>query len=158
MSDSISLIRTVGALLVVLGILAAALWATRRFNLALPGTAFVRAEKRLAIVERVNLDPRRSLALLRHDGVEHLLLLAPEGNLIIETRTIDAGSTVTVMPSSPAPAAPGIAEPDIVAWGARIGDRFGALVERARRPMQPPINTGACARRGGSRKRAQRNA
>lgn len=80
------LLRMFGALALVLGGLAGALWAVRRFDLRLPGRIGIapRPERRLALVERLAVDPRRSLVLVRRDGREHLLLIAPEGHVVIE--------------------------------------------------------------------------
>ncbi|MEN2786124.1 flagellar biosynthetic protein FliO [Sphingomonas qilianensis] len=84
-----SVLRTLGALAVVLGLLAGALWLVRRYDLTLPGgmlgkfsgTAPVR---RLALIERLPLDSRRSLVLVRRDDREHLVMIAPEGLLLLE--------------------------------------------------------------------------
>lgn len=141
MTDALALIRTCGALLLVLGMLVAALWATRRFNIVLPGTVFAHADKRLAIVERLALDPRRSLALFRYDGVEHLLLLAPEGHLMIETRTGPVGSPAT-QASPPATPALRLAELNTDEDGLTSGS-FGSLVERARRVFHAPPMPGS---------------
>lgn len=81
--DLIPLLRSVGALLLVLGLMAGALWAVRRFNISLPRTLGARPDKRLCVVERLSLDQKRSLALVRLDGAEHLVLIAPEGNLLL---------------------------------------------------------------------------
>jgi len=80
------LLRMFGALVLVLGGLAGALWAVRRFDLRLPGRIgnAARPERRLALVERLAVDPRRSLVLVRRDGREHLLLIAPEGHVVVE--------------------------------------------------------------------------
>ncbi|HEX7852852.1 MAG TPA: flagellar biosynthetic protein FliO [Sphingobium sp.] len=88
--DLLSLLRMMGALLIVLGILAGGLWAVRRYDLRLPGalTAGLRSRgqpPRLALVERLSIDARRSVALIRRDDREHLLLIAPEGMLIVES-------------------------------------------------------------------------
>ncbi len=82
----LALLRMVGALALVLGGLAGALWAVRRFDLRLPGRIGLapRPERRLALVERLAVDPRRSLVLVRRDGREHLLLIAPEGHVVVE--------------------------------------------------------------------------
>jgi hypothetical protein len=118
MTDGIALVRALGALLAVLGILCGALWAVRRFNIILPGAGAGRPDRRLAVVERLSLDPRRSIALLRRDGVEHLILLAPEGHLVIESR-INAGASHAAAGPSDSPGQP--------AGG------FGALVDLAGR-------------------------
>lgn len=44
----------------------------------------MRAGKRLAITESLALDPRRRLVIVRHDGREHLLLLGPAGDLVVD--------------------------------------------------------------------------
>ena len=81
--DSFAALRTLGGLLTVLGLLAAALWAVRRFGLTLPG-AIDRSSRRLHVVERLGLDPRRSAVLLRCDDREHLVILGPEGLLLVD--------------------------------------------------------------------------
>ena len=133
MTDGLALIRTLGALLAVLGLLGGALWAVRRFNLVLPGSGSVRSDRRLAIVERLSLDPRRSLALLRRDGVEHLILLAPEGHLVIESQFIadTAPASARPLPIAVPPARD------------RPSD-FGALVERIGR--RSPLASARLAR------------
>lgn len=84
--DFVAVVRMLGALGVVLGMLAGALWVVRRYNIRLPG-GMIRDEggKRVALVDRTGIDARRSVALIRRDGREHLILLAPEGNMLIET-------------------------------------------------------------------------
>ena len=92
------LLRMVGALVLVLGGLAGALWAMRRFDLRLPGRIGLapRPDRRLALVERLAVDPRRSLVLVRRDGREHLLLIAPEGHVVVEAfDAADFGALVT---------------------------------------------------------------
>ena len=81
--EATSLLRMVASLGLVLGTLVAALWAVRRFDVRLPGRSS--AAGRIALIERLSLDPKRSVVLIRRDGCEHLLLIAPEGTLAIET-------------------------------------------------------------------------
>lgn len=83
--DLLSLFRTIGGLGAVLGILAGALWLVRRYDLRLPGRAVGARERRLELVETLPVDARRMIALVRRDGREHLVLLAPEGHLVLET-------------------------------------------------------------------------
>lgn len=83
--DATLVIRTLGALGLTLGLLFAALWAVRRSGLRLPGQVGGGTLKRVELVERTALDGKRSVALLRRDGREHLILLSPEGNLVIES-------------------------------------------------------------------------
>ena len=96
--DIISFLRTIGALGMVLGMLTGGLWLVRRYQLRVPqkwlsgfaGLSFAGlsgqgAPRRLELVERLSLDPRRSVALIRKDGHEYMLLIAPEGLLRLET-------------------------------------------------------------------------
>jgi flagellar protein FliO/FliZ len=87
--DFLSFLRMIGSLAIVLGMLAGALWAVRRYEIRLPqkwlsGFANPGTTRRMELVERLVLDPRRSIALIRKDGQEHMLVIAPEGLLILE--------------------------------------------------------------------------
>ncbi|CAN5519977.1 hypothetical protein BH10PSE14_BH10PSE14_24230 [soil metagenome] len=86
--DLLSLLRTLGGLGTVLGILAGALWLVRRYDLRLPGRSITTRDKRLELIETLPIDNRRMVALLRRDGREHLILVAPEGHLIIESGVV----------------------------------------------------------------------
>ena len=85
-------LRTFGALALVLAMLAGALWAVRRFDMRLPGgTGSVRGRtRRIETLERIPLDAKRALILVRADAMEHLILLAPDTNVLIASR--EAGS------------------------------------------------------------------
>lgn len=83
--EILSVMRTLGALTVVLGLLAGALWVVRRYDLRLPGSVGGHSGRRLELVERLGIDQRRSAVLLRLDGHEHLIILSPEGHLMVET-------------------------------------------------------------------------
>lgn len=92
------LLRSMGGLLVVLGLLSAALWLVKRYDLRLPGRVGDGRAARLAVVERLALDARRSLVLIRRDGTEHLLLLAPDGAYPIGGATPVVGAPLPVAP------------------------------------------------------------
>jgi hypothetical protein len=83
--DLLSILRTLGGLATVLGILWGALWLVRRYDIQLPGLTGGGQRSRLELVERLAIDARRSVTLLRRDGTEHLILIAPEGHLVIES-------------------------------------------------------------------------
>ncbi len=81
--DFIALVRMLGALLVVLGMLAGASWAVRRYDLRLPGARGSSAGRRLGIVERLAVDPRHTLMIVRVDDVDHVVLLGQHGSIIL---------------------------------------------------------------------------
>lgn len=127
--DLASILRTLGGLATVLGMLSAALWLVRRYDIRLPGRTGMTRASRLELVERLPIDARRSVALLRRDGREHLILIAPEGHVILESAVVrDAADFAAVPPV--AEAAPEV--PQFRAELAAVGQGFGTLVERAR--------------------------
>lgn len=74
------------ALVFVLGLIAVFAGLARRAGFGFPATAIKRASsRRLGVVEVSPLDGRRRLALIRRDGVEHLLLLTPNAEMLIES-------------------------------------------------------------------------
>ncbi len=83
--DTLSLIRTLGGLGIVLGILSGALWVVRHYDLRLPGRSVVPRDRRLELVETLSIDTKRLVALVRRDGLEHVILIAPEGHLVLES-------------------------------------------------------------------------
>ncbi len=81
-----SYLRFAAALVFVLALIGASGWLLRRLHShGLAGRAG-RGVRRLAVVEGLVLDARRRLVLVRRDRVEHLLLLGPDRDLVIETR------------------------------------------------------------------------
>ncbi|MGE4220666.1 MAG: FliO/MopB family protein [Alphaproteobacteria bacterium] len=82
--------RFLVALGFVLGLIALAAWLARRFGLGglmagQAARASRRTARRLGVVEMAPLDARRRLVLIRRDEVEHLLLLGPDGDRVIES-------------------------------------------------------------------------
>jgi flagellar protein FliO/FliZ len=83
--DAALLLRSAGALATVLGLLVGGLWLYRRYgNLSGLLQPANRAPARLAVVERLSLDPRRALVLVRRDSREILLLLGPDGATVVD--------------------------------------------------------------------------
>lgn len=109
------------ALIFVLGLIGLAALMLRRFGpgaLSLPRNRT--GARRLSVVEALPIDPRRRLLLIRRDGVEHLLLLGPNGDRIVES-DIEAPEETE---AETHPAAVGVAQ------------RFDAVVRQIRRkPM-----------------------
>jgi flagellar protein FliO/FliZ len=52
------------------------------------GLAPAGKERRLGIVEVLAVDNRRRLVLIRRDGTEHLVLLGPAGDTVVETAAV----------------------------------------------------------------------
>lgn len=80
--DVLDLGRYFASLLLVGGLLGVAWLAARRFGV--PGVVGGSAQKRLSIVETLMIGPRHKLFLLRRDGIEHLLLVGPQGANVVE--------------------------------------------------------------------------
>lgn len=79
-------LRTVFALIAVLGLIGATAWVAKRIGFG--GVAIgPRRKRRLAVVESVPLDGRRRLVLVRRDEVEHLLLIGGGADIVVERGT-----------------------------------------------------------------------
>jgi flagellar protein FliO/FliZ len=73
--EAVSLIRAIAALVLVLGLIAAAAWAAKRYGaFRLAGLTRSR-NQRLKIVEVLPIDARTKLVLVRQDAQEHLLVI-----------------------------------------------------------------------------------
>lgn len=70
------------ALLFVVGLIFLLAWALRRFGLG--GLARPGSKRRLHVVETAAAGPRHRLMLVRRDQTEHLLLLGPNGDIVVE--------------------------------------------------------------------------
>jgi flagellar protein FliO/FliZ len=81
--DVLDLGRYFAALLLVGGLLGVAWLAAKRFGVA--GIVKGTMQKRLSVVETLMIGPRHKLFLLRRDGVEHLLLVGPNGANVVES-------------------------------------------------------------------------
>ncbi len=73
------------ALVLVLALIGGLAWAARRFGFGGQLTPNTGKSSRLSVVEVKVLDPRRKLVLLRRDGCEHLVLLGPNQDLLLES-------------------------------------------------------------------------
>jgi flagellar protein FliO/FliZ len=72
------------ALVVVVALIFAVAWVARRLGLGGRLVAVGGKKRRLAIVEVLPLDGKRRLVLLRRDGMEHLVLLGLQTDLVVE--------------------------------------------------------------------------
>jgi flagellar protein FliO/FliZ len=127
--DILSMLRTIGALGLVLGMLGTALWIVRRYDVKLPGRISSTGRKRVELVERLAVDGKRSVALIRRDGCEHLILIGPEGHATIETGIVAPAAPVaeTAAPAAPVPTI----EADLAVLKGAVSSSFGKLVEKA---------------------------
>lgn len=85
MADLPQLGSTLLALLFVVALIAVLAVLARRFGLARSLVPLGQA-RRLAVVEALALDGKHRLVLVRRDGVEHLILLGPATDSVIETQ------------------------------------------------------------------------
>ncbi|WP_119301952.1 FliO/MopB family protein [Dongia deserti] len=70
------------ALILVLGLIALLAWLLRRFGM---GVKMTKGNRRLGIVEVQMLGPRHRLMLIRRDEVEHLVVVGPNSEAVIES-------------------------------------------------------------------------
>jgi len=133
--DILSLLRTLGGLGIVLGLLWGVLWVVRRYDIKLPGRVTAGTARRMELVERLPLDARRSLALIRRDGREHLILLAPEGPLLLEAGIIRDDADLAAEQARLAAEQDRAAEMEASAEAMR--ESFSTLVDRARSVVRP---------------------
>ncbi len=77
-------LRFLFVLIFVLALIAMLAWVARRFGLMGKLTPTTGRSRRLSIVEVMALDARHKLVLLRRDQIEHLVLMGPGDNLVVE--------------------------------------------------------------------------
>ena len=88
------------ALVFVLGLIGILAVLARRTGLGLPITAIKPIQKRrLSVVEVTAIDGRRRMVLIRRDNIEHLLLISPSSEMLIETNI--AAGPVDIPTSTP---------------------------------------------------------
>lgn len=78
--------RAVFALTATIALIGLAAFAARRFGFA--QAIGPRAERRMQVIERLLIDPRRQLILVRVDEEEHLLVLTMAGARLLTTRPV----------------------------------------------------------------------
>ena len=84
--DLVAYFRFILALVFVLALIGALAWMLRRYGLG--GRIATSRRGLLSIVEVAQLDARRRAVLLRRDNVEHLLVLGPTHETVIESRIV----------------------------------------------------------------------
>lgn len=91
------------ALVFVLALIGACAWLAKRFGLGNRTPMLRGRAARLGIVEIQSLDARRKLVLVRRDDVEHLLVLGPTGETLVESNIRGHVAPPAPMPSGDAP-------------------------------------------------------
>jgi flagellar protein FliO/FliZ len=81
------------ALILVLGLIALLAWLLRRFGMGVKVTK----NRRLGIVEVQMLGPRHRLMLIRRDEVEHLVVVGPGSETVIESGIKRSGSFASTL-------------------------------------------------------------
>ena len=84
--ELVAYIRFILALIFVLALIGSIAWILRRYGLG--GRIVTARHGRLSIVEVAPLDARRRAVLLRRDNVEHLLVLGPTHETVVESRIV----------------------------------------------------------------------
>ena len=87
MNPSIDLLRAVFALAFVIGLIWLFGYAIRRYGwkFGMPIAPPTKAQRRLQIVESLNLDAKNRLVLIRRDATEHLVIVNAETANVIES-------------------------------------------------------------------------
>jgi len=97
--DLLSTLRAIAALAVVLGLLLGGAWLLRRYGGRI-GLKTGQVSADLKVLEWRSLDMRRKLAVVRWGEREHLICLAPTGDMLIASREAPVFRPV---PTHPAP-------------------------------------------------------
>jgi len=75
--------RFVGAFVLVVALIFAVAWIAKRLGLG-GRIASARGKRRLSVQEVLPLDSKRRLVLVKRDGIEHLLLIGINDDLVVE--------------------------------------------------------------------------
>jgi flagellar protein FliO/FliZ len=91
--DTTLLLKFFSAFVFVIALMLLLSWAMKRMGLAGSVMAGI-GKRRLKIVEFLPIDHRRRLVLVRCDDREHLLLLGPQGETVVEANIPAAGGNI----------------------------------------------------------------
>ena len=78
-------LKYVLALVFVLSLIGIFAVIARRAGFGLSNSVHGKRQRRLGIIETLNIDGKRKLLLIKRDTVEHLILLGADGDLLIES-------------------------------------------------------------------------
>ncbi len=91
--DLVEYFRFALALIFVLGLIGVCTWAAKRLGVV-AGSSAKASDRRLGVVEVRGIDAKHKLVLVSRDGVEHLLLLGGQQDLLIENNIQPPANTV----------------------------------------------------------------
>lgn len=92
-------IRFIAALAFVLALIGGLTWVLRRTGWG--GKVVTGRRGRLSIVEVAPVDAKRRMVLIRRDGIEHLVMLSPTRETVIESGIAPPKESGKVRPASP---------------------------------------------------------
>ncbi|MGE0254094.1 MAG: FliO/MopB family protein [Alphaproteobacteria bacterium] len=90
--EALDLVRFAAALVFVVALIAGLAWLVRRTGMA--GRVAMGRNGRIGVVEIAGIDAKRRLVLVRRDDVEHLLVLSPTGETVVETGIVAPAAAV----------------------------------------------------------------
>ncbi len=89
--ETTTILTSVSALILVLGLVWLVSLLLRKYgNIGMP-VATRGEKKRLKIVDALVVGPKHKLVLVQRDNTEHLLLIGPERDIIVESDIKDSG-------------------------------------------------------------------
>lgn len=93
------ILKFVAAFALVMGLMLGLAWVMKRAGLG--GKSFLPGGKRrLAIVEQLPLDHRRRLMIIRRDDRDHLIIVGPDGHLVVEGNIPVIPTPLSVVPDT----------------------------------------------------------
>jgi flagellar protein FliO/FliZ len=82
--EPVQYLKYIVGLLIVLGLIALVALLARRLGMVPRATRDPSAPRRLSITDVISVDAKRRLVLVKRDDREHLLLLGPERDIVVE--------------------------------------------------------------------------
>jgi flagellar protein FliO/FliZ len=82
--EPIQYLKYIVGLLIVLGLIALITLLARRFGMVPRVDRKPGSPRRLSVTDAISIDAKRRLVLVKRDDREHLLLLGPERDLVVE--------------------------------------------------------------------------
>ncbi len=82
--EPVQYLKYIVGLLIVLGLIALITLLARRFGMVPRASRDPSAPKRLSVIDVMSIDAKRRLVLVKRDDQEHLLLLGPERDVVVE--------------------------------------------------------------------------